>query len=64
MLFLRQAEGDAAGDQFMVMEKKTRGLKNLPAVVAALETVLADRRAGKYGGFADYLPQLARALQA
>jgi len=64
VLFLRQAEGDAAGDQFMVMEKKTRGLKNLPAVVAALETVLADRRAGKYGGFADYLPQLAGALQS
>jgi len=58
VLFLRQAEGDAAGDQFMVMEKKTRGLKNLPAVVAALEMVVADRRAGKYGGFADYLPQL------
>jgi len=58
VLFLRQAEGDAAGDQFMVMEKKTRGLKNLPAVVAALETVLADRRAGKYAGFVDYLPQL------
>lgn len=58
VLFLRQAEGDSAGDQFMVMEKKTRGLKNLPTVVAALEAVLADRRAGKYGGFADYLPQL------
>src|SRR5574341_143975 len=62
VLFLRQAEGEAAGDQFMVMEKKTRGLKSLPAVVAALETVLADRRAGKYGGFADYLPQLAGVL--
>ncbi len=62
VLFLRQAEGDAAGDQFMVMEKKTRGLKNLPAVVAALETVLGGRRAGKYGGFADYLPQLAGEL--
>jgi hypothetical protein len=58
VLFLRQAEGDAAGDQFMVMEKKTRGLKNLSAVVAALEPILADRRAGKYAGFVDYLPQL------
>jgi len=63
VLFLRQAEGDAAGDQFMVMEKKTRGLKNLPAVVGALEPILADRRAGKYGGFADYVPQLVRVLQ-
>lgn len=63
VLFLRQAEGEAAGDQFMVMEKKTRGLKNLPAVVAALEPILADRRAGKSGGFADYSPRLVGALQ-
>jgi hypothetical protein len=59
VLFLRQAEGDAAGDQFMLMEKRTRNLPKLPAVVSALELLLADRRAGKYAGFADYLPQLA-----
>jgi len=58
VLFLRQAEGEAAGDQFMVMEKKTRGLKNLPTVVMTLESILADRRAGKYAGVADFLPQL------
>jgi hypothetical protein len=58
VLFLSQAEGDAAGDQFMVMEKKTRGLKTLPAVVAALGPILAERRAGKYSGLVDYLPQL------
>lgn len=58
VLFLRQAEGDAAGDQFMIVEKRTRNLPKLPAVVMALEPVLADRRAGKYAGFADYLPQL------
>jgi hypothetical protein len=58
VLFLRQAEGDAAGDQFMVMEKRTRNLPHLPDVVAALEPLLADRRAGKYAGFADYAPQL------
>jgi len=57
-LFLRQSEGEAAGDQFMVMEKKTRGLKNLPAVVVALAPILADRRAGKYAGFADYADHL------
>jgi hypothetical protein len=27
-------------------------------VVAALEPLLADRRAGKYAGFADYAPRL------
>ncbi len=59
VLFLRQAEGEAAGDQFMMMEKRTRHLPKLPAVVMALEPLLADRRAGKYAGFADYLPQLA-----
>lgn len=58
VLFLRQAEGEAAGDQFMVMEKRTRNLPNLPAVVAVLDPILADRRAGKYAGFADYAPQL------
>jgi hypothetical protein len=57
-LFLRQSEGDAAGDQFMVMEKKTRGLKNLPAVVMMLEPILADCRAGKYTGLADYAGKL------
>lgn len=41
VLFLRQAEGEAAGDQFMVMEKKTRNLKDLPAQVMALETALS-----------------------
>jgi len=63
VLFLRQAEGDAAGDQFMVMEKKTRGLKQLPAVVARLEPILADRRAGQYpAGLADYASQLTGQL--
>jgi hypothetical protein len=47
VLFLREAEGPEAGDQLMVMQKKTRGLKQLPAVVAGLETLLAERRAGK-----------------
>jgi hypothetical protein len=62
VLFLRQAEGQAAGDQFMVMEKKTRGLPHLPALVAALEALLADRRAGRLAGLADYAPQLAAHL--
>lgn len=44
VLFLRQAEGEAAGDQFMVMEKKTRNLKELPSQVMALENAL---QAGK-----------------
>jgi len=47
VLFLREAEGPDAGDQLLVMQKKTRGLKQLPAIVAALETALAERRAGK-----------------
>lgn len=59
VLFLRQAEGEAAGDQFMMMEKRTRNLPKLPALVVALEPLLADRRAGKYAGFADYVPHLA-----
>jgi hypothetical protein len=48
----------------MVMEKKTRGLKNLAAIVAALETVLADCRAGKYAGLPDYVPGLAPSFQS
>ncbi len=47
VLFLREAEGPEAGDQLLVMQKKTRGLKQLPAVVTRLETLLAERRAGK-----------------
>jgi hypothetical protein len=47
VLCLREAEGPEAGDQLLVMQKKTRGLKQLPAMVAALETALAERRAGK-----------------
>jgi hypothetical protein len=62
VLFVREAEGQAAGDQYMVMEKKAHGLPRLPAVVDALAPLLAGRRAGKYGAFADYLPQLAEVL--
>ncbi len=59
VLFLREAEGPAAGDQYLVMEKKARGLKTLPAAVAALEPLLAARRAGRYpGGVRDYAGQL------
>lgn len=47
VLCLREAEGQEAGDQLLVMQKKTRGLKELPTLVAALETILADRRAGR-----------------
>jgi hypothetical protein len=36
VLFLREAEGPAAGDQFMLMEQRARRLPQLPAVVAAL----------------------------
>lgn len=60
VLFLREAEGQAAGDQYLVMEKKARGLKTLPAAVAALEPVLAARRAGQYPrGIADYARELS-----
>lgn len=59
VLFLRQAEGPDAGDQLMVMQKRTRGLNQLPATVAALEAILADRRAGRYpAGVAEYAAQL------
>ncbi|MGQ0602561.1 MAG: hypothetical protein ACT4QE_12810 [Anaerolineales bacterium] len=59
VLFLREAEGQDAGDQLMVMQKKTRGLKQLPAVVMQLETILADRRAGQYpNGVEDYMARI------
>lgn len=62
VLFVREAEGQEAGDQFMIMEKKTHGLPNLPALVEALAPLLAGRRAGQFAGFADYLPQFASVL--
>jgi hypothetical protein len=37
VLFLRQAEGPDAADQFMLMEKRARKLPQLPAVVEALQ---------------------------
>ena len=37
VLFLRRAEGPAAADQFMLMEKRARGLPQLPALVEALD---------------------------
>lgn len=56
VLFLREAEGQDAGDQLMVMQKKTRGLKLLPVVVMELEGILAQRRAAQsVGGVADYV---------
>ena len=60
VLFLREAEGEAASEQLMMMEKKTRRLSNLPAVASALELILSDRRHGKYGDLADYLPLMVR----
>jgi hypothetical protein len=63
VLFVREAESQEAGDQYMVMEKKAHGLPTLPALVEALAPLLAERRAGKHKSFADYLPQLAAALQ-
>lgn len=62
VLFLRQAEGDAAGDQYMVMEKRTRGFAKLASVVATVETVLEARRAGEFNAFTDYIPYIADAL--
>ena len=62
VLFLRQAEGQAAGDQFMVIQKKTRGWKGLPGVVSALEAVLAARRGGQWPLWTDALPELAAPL--
>jgi hypothetical protein len=62
VLFLRQAEGEAAGDQFMVIQKKTRGWRGLPGVVSTLEAVLAARRAGQWPRWTDSLPELAAPL--
>lgn len=64
VLFLRQAEGEAAGDQFMIMEKRTRGLPDLPAVVGALQAALDDRRSGKYAGFGEYVADFVAQLPA
>jgi hypothetical protein len=60
VLFLREAEGAAASEQLMMMEKKTRRLGNLPAAVSAIELILTDRRHGKYGDLTDYLPLMVR----
>ncbi len=46
VLFLRHTEDPAAGDQFMVMEKKARKLPELPRVVTALEAALAQEPSG------------------
>ena len=62
VLFLRQAEGEAAGDQFMVIQKKTRGWRGLPAVVAGLAGILAARRAGGLATCDDGLPVLQEPL--
>jgi hypothetical protein len=41
------------------MQKKTRGLKQLPTVVMRLETILAARRAGQYpNGVVDFMAQI------
>ena len=63
VLFLRQAEGDAAGDQFMVIQKKVRGWRGLPGVVSALAALLAARRAGTGAALADGLPELTGLLE-
>jgi hypothetical protein len=51
VLFLREAEGEAAGDQFMLMEQRTRRLPHLPGVVRALSSAkgLADSEALRAG---------------
>jgi hypothetical protein len=63
VLFLRQAEGDAAGNQFMVIQKKMRGWRGLPGVVDALASALAARREGKLAALADSRPELMGPLE-
>ena len=62
VLFLRRAEGEAAGDQFMVIQKRTRGWRGLPGVVSALEAILTARHAGQWPRWSDSLPELAAPL--
>lgn len=59
VLCLRAAEGQAAGDQFLVMEKKARRLPQLPYVVAALEAAVEARP----GGLGDYVAGLPLARE-
>ncbi len=59
VLCLRQAQDLAAADQFMLMEKKARGLPHLPQVVAALEAALAARA----GSLDAYIAELALVLE-
>lgn len=60
VLFLREAEDEAAGDQFMLMEKKARGWPRLPMVVTALAEALRARRSGSVAGAQGYAAALLR----
>lgn len=53
VLFVRAAEGPEAADQFMLMEKRTRQLLHLPALVAALD---GKRGLAEVAGVAGSLP--------
>jgi hypothetical protein len=53
VLFLRQSDDPAAGDQYLVMEKKARRLPQLPYVVAALEAALEAKPSGLEAYVAD-----------
>jgi hypothetical protein len=58
VLFLRQSDDPAAGDQYLVMEKKARRLPQLPYVVAALEAALE----AKPSGLGDYVADVGAVL--
>jgi hypothetical protein len=62
VLFMRRAEGDDAANQFMVMEKRTRGFAKLTSVVATLDTILESRRNGEFANFIEYVPYIADTL--
>jgi hypothetical protein len=63
-VFLGSTLGKAEADAFILMEHKAHVFAILPAAVGALQTYLADHKAGRYGEFADFLPTFHESLQA
>ncbi len=62
-IYLEDHVSPAEANAFVLMERKVYGMALLPGVISVLRRYLTERQAGRYSGFADFLPMFPKQVR-
>lgn len=62
-MFLEEVVNVREAKAFVQMQQKIEGIDILPGVISILRRYVEEQKTGKYGNFAEYLPNFAKHLR-